>query len=143
MTEQGFDCAYSTIKEMTDFFETRVENLELRKDKKKSSASYKKKREKKYNKKTNWDDSKSSVVEFNEEILVEHRPIEKYCTIYWKCSHGTDKCKNLKTLKNKQKKYSKSIKPYPQGKRDLNALIEKKFKKFVKYKRRKSTEKEF
>ena len=34
MIEQGFNYAASTIKEMTDFFETRVENLEPKKDKK-------------------------------------------------------------------------------------------------------------
>ena len=28
MIEQGFNCTDSTVKEMTDFFETRVENLE-------------------------------------------------------------------------------------------------------------------
>ena len=33
MIEQGFNYADSTIKEMSDFFETRVENLEPREDK--------------------------------------------------------------------------------------------------------------
>ena len=42
MIEQDFNYADSTIKEMTDFFETRVENLEPREDKKKSSAAAKK-----------------------------------------------------------------------------------------------------
>ena len=42
MIEQGFNYADSTIKEMTDFFETRVENLEPKEDKKKSSAAAKK-----------------------------------------------------------------------------------------------------
>ena len=31
--EQGFNYTYSIAKEMTDFFETRIENLEPRKDK--------------------------------------------------------------------------------------------------------------
>ena len=35
MIEQGFNYADSTIKEMTDFFETRVENLEPNEDRKK------------------------------------------------------------------------------------------------------------
>ena len=35
MIELGFNHADSTIKEMTDFFVTRVENLELKEDKKK------------------------------------------------------------------------------------------------------------
>ena len=29
MIEQGFNYTYSTVKEMNDFFETRIENLEL------------------------------------------------------------------------------------------------------------------
>ena len=43
MIEQGFNYAESTIKEMSDFFETRVENLELQEDKKKISVADKKK----------------------------------------------------------------------------------------------------
>ena len=42
MIEQSFNYADSTIKGMTDFFETRVENLEPKKEKKKSSAGAKK-----------------------------------------------------------------------------------------------------
>ena len=42
MIEQGFNYADSTVKEMTDFFESRVENLELEEEKKKSSAAAKK-----------------------------------------------------------------------------------------------------
>ena len=34
MIEQGFKYADSTIKELTDFFETRVENLEPKEDRK-------------------------------------------------------------------------------------------------------------
>ena len=41
MIEQGFNCADSTIEEMTDFFETREENLEPKEDRKKSSAASK------------------------------------------------------------------------------------------------------
>ena len=39
MIEQGLNCADATIKEMTDFFETRVENLVPKKDKKKASVA--------------------------------------------------------------------------------------------------------
>ena len=42
MIGQGFNYADSTIKEMTDFFDTRVENLEPKEDRKKSSAAAKK-----------------------------------------------------------------------------------------------------
>ena len=49
MMEQGFNYADSAIKEMSDFFETRVENLEPKEEKKSSSAAAKK--SKKSNKK--------------------------------------------------------------------------------------------
>ena len=39
MIAQGFNYANSTIKEMTDFFETRVETLEPKEEEKKSSAA--------------------------------------------------------------------------------------------------------
>ena len=42
MIEQGFNYADSTVKEMSDFFETRVENLEPKEDRKKSSVASKK-----------------------------------------------------------------------------------------------------
>ena len=42
MIEQGFHYVNSTIKEMTDFFETRVDNLDPEEDKKKSLAASKK-----------------------------------------------------------------------------------------------------
>ena len=42
MIEQGFNYGDSVIKEMTDFFETRVENLEPREDRKKFSSASKK-----------------------------------------------------------------------------------------------------
>ena len=42
MIEQGFNYTDSTVKEMTDFFETRVENLGAKEDRKKASATAKK-----------------------------------------------------------------------------------------------------
>ena len=42
MIEQDFNYADSSMKEMTDFFETRVENLKPREDRKKSSLASKK-----------------------------------------------------------------------------------------------------
>ena len=44
--EQGFNYADSTVKEMTDFFKTSVENLEPREEKKKFSALAKKSKDK-------------------------------------------------------------------------------------------------
>ena len=60
MIEQGFNYADSTIKEMTDLFETRVENLEPKEDKNKFSAATKKSL--KNTKKRKREDSDSSVV---------------------------------------------------------------------------------
>ena len=45
--EQGFKYADSAVKEMTDFFENRIENLEPKVDKKISSVAAKKSKEKK------------------------------------------------------------------------------------------------
>ena len=42
MIEQVFNYADSTVKEMTDFFEHSVKNLEPKEDKNKSSAAVKK-----------------------------------------------------------------------------------------------------
>ena len=52
MIEQGFNYTDSTVKEMTDFFETRVDNLEPKEDIKRSSAAAMKNKEKKPPRKT-------------------------------------------------------------------------------------------
>ena len=44
MAKHGFNYVDSTVKEMTDFFETRVENLEIKEEAKKSSETIKKKK---------------------------------------------------------------------------------------------------
>ena len=61
MIEPGFSYADSTIKEITDLFETRVENLEPKEDKKKSSVAFK--NSKKSLKKRKREDSNSNAVE--------------------------------------------------------------------------------
>ena len=67
MIEQGFNYADSTIKEMTDLFETRVENLEPKEEMKKSSAAAKKSLKKIKKKKREYPDS--SVIGPSEEKL--------------------------------------------------------------------------
>ena len=62
MIKQGFNYADSTIKEMIDFFETRVENLEPKEDKKKSYLQQLPKKPKNPPKKSKRKDSDSSVV---------------------------------------------------------------------------------
>ena len=51
MIEQSFNYTDVPVKEMTNFFETRVEKCEPREDKKKSSASSKRKNKERHNKK--------------------------------------------------------------------------------------------
>ena len=73
--EQGFKYADSIVKEISDFFETRVENLEPKEDKKKSSAAVNK--AKKSTKKRKREDSDSSGVESSKESTEARRPIKK------------------------------------------------------------------
>ena len=104
MIEQGFNYADTINKEMTDIFETKVDNLEPKKDKKKSSAAAKKSLKKA--KKRKRQDSNSSVVESSEERTEASRPSQKSFILHSKCSHFTDSFKDLRALvsKHKQKK---------------------------------------
>ena len=49
--EQALNYADSTVKEMTDYFQTRVESLEPKEDERKSSTAAKKPKDKKSTKK--------------------------------------------------------------------------------------------
>ena len=102
MIEQDFNYADSTIKERTDFFEIRVENLEPKEEKKKSSADTKKSK-KKSAKKRKQEDSDSSIVESSEESTVDHRPNRKYYILHCKYSHSIDNYKDLYAMINKHK----------------------------------------
>ena len=101
MIKQGFNYADYTIKEMSDLFDTRVENLETKKDKTKSSAAAKK--SKKSHKKRKQEDSASSVVDFSEESTEARHPSKKYCILHGKCNHSTDNFKDLHAMVNKHK----------------------------------------
>ena len=76
MIEQGFNYADCIIKEMTDFFENRVENLKTKENQKQSSTVAKKAKDKKSTKKRKQKNSDSSVVESSKESSVEHRPVK-------------------------------------------------------------------
>ena len=79
MIEQGFNYSDSTIKEMSDFFKTRVEKMEPKEDRKKSlGAAKKSKKSHKIRKKEDFD---SSVVESSEEST-EGRCPNKSVVIY-------------------------------------------------------------
>ena len=128
MIGQGFNFVYSTFKEMTGFFEIRVENLEPKEEKRKSSMFSKKSKDKKSIKKRKRVDSNSSVVE---SILFILRGI---------CSDSTDNCEDLHAIINKHKeKKKKNFKCDGKDNRKLNDLIEKK-KKFVNNKKRRKTQ---
>ena len=129
MIEQGFNNADSIIKEMSDFFETRVENLELKEKKKKSSVAAKT-TNKKSLKKRKREDPDSSIIESSEESTIEHQPNMKYCILYNKCSHYMDNYKDLHVMinENNQKK-KRNYKNYENINKEINALIEKKFQR--------------
>ena len=96
LSEKGFNYADFTIKEMNDFCETRVENLEHKEEKKKSSVAAKK--SKKYHKKRKRQDSDSSVVESSEESTKVRRLNKKNCILHGKCVPSTDNCKHLRAM---------------------------------------------
>ena len=105
MIEQGYHYPDSTIKEMTDCFETRVENLKPKEDKKKSSVAANKSFKK--TKKRKREDSDSSVVESSKENTEAHCPSKKFCILHGKYSHFTDSCKDLCAMVNKHKQKKK------------------------------------
>ena len=101
MIEQGFNYADSIIKDMSDIFETRVENLEPKEDRKNSSVASKK--SKKSLNKRKKEDSNSSLVESSEESTEARRPSKKYCILHGKCSQSKDRCKDVRAMVNKHK----------------------------------------
>ena len=141
MIEKGFNYADSTSKEMTGFFESRVERLEPKKEKKKSSATAKKSLKK--TKKRKREDSDSSVVESSKEFTETRHPSKKYCILHCKCSHSIDSCKDLRALvnkhKQKKKEKEKNFMNYRKSNKELNVLIKK---NSVKNKKRRKTETE-
>ena len=101
MIAQGFNYADFTNREMSDFFETRVENLDAKERKKKSSVAAKK--SKKSHNKRKREDSNSIVVESSEESTKACRLSRKYCILYGKWNHSMDNCKDLRAMVNKHK----------------------------------------
>ena len=86
----------------------------------------------------------SSVIESSDESSVDHKPVvRKYCILQGKCNLTMDKLKNLKSMVNKPWKKKKSNKEYAHDKTKSIALIEKKFQKYVKIKKRRKSKKEF
>ena len=118
-----------------------MENLEPKEDKKKSSTAAKKSLKKA--KKRKREDSDSSIVESSEESTGACIPNKKYCIIHGKCSHFIDNCKDLHAMVNEHKqKKGEEKQELMKEHNKLNAIIGKKFQKFVKNKKRRKTEKE-
>ena len=94
---------------MTDFFETRVENLEPKEDKKMFSAAAKKSLKKA--KKRRREGSNSSVIELSKKSTKAWHPSKKYCILHGKWSQSTDSCKDLlefQELQNEQQSIERS-----------------------------------
>ena len=117
MIEECFNYADSTMKGMTDLFETRKENLEPNEDKKKSSTASKKSHKK--IKKRKREDSKSSVVDSSEESTEARQKCKKYCILHGKCCHSTNTCKYLRAMVIKHKQKKKKIRIYGNSNKEL------------------------
>ena len=93
---------------MTDFCETRVENLKSKEDKKKASAGAKK-ANKKSAKKRKQEDSYSSVVEHSVESSIERQPNRKYYILHTKFSSSKGNGKDPRALVNKHKQKKRVV----------------------------------
>ena len=69
-----------------------------------------KNQEKKFSKKRKRADSKSTIIESeeDEEVFEELKPSKKYCILHRKCSHSMDRCKYLLAMVNKNNKMKKT-----------------------------------
>ena len=117
--------------------------LEPKEEKKKSSAAAKKKKDKKSLEKRKREVSNVSVVESSEYSSVECQPNRKCSILHIECSHSTDNCKDLRAMINKYKQRKwRNYNFYGKRYKEHSALIEKKFEKIVKNKKKRKTEKE-
>ena len=93
---------------------------------------------KKFLKKRKREDSNYSVIESSEESIKARQPRNMYFS-----SHSTDSSKDLRAMVNNHKQKKKNnFRSYGEKNKERNALIEKKFQKFVKNKKKRKTEKE-
>ena len=117
------------------FFETRVENLEP-KEKKEIFHRVQEIQEKEREgttKRHKWEDPASLNIVPSEYSSVECKSNKKYCIIHEKRSHSTHTWKDLYAIINKyRQKKKKSFRSYWKNNKELNAVSEKKFQKFVK-----------
>ena len=102
MIKEGFNYTASTIEEMSDFFETRVENLKPKEEKNKSSSAAEKSLKKA--KKRKIEDPDFSVVESSEESTKACSTSKKHYILHGKCSHSMDSYKDLHAMVNKRRR---------------------------------------
>ena len=137
MIEQGFNHADSNIKEMIDFFESRVENFKPKEDKK--NLQQLPRNPLKNLKERKREDFDSSGVECSKESTEALRPSKKNFMLHGKCRYSEDNSKDLLARSTSTNKKKTNLRSY---RKSNNELIEKKFQKFVKNKKRRKTEKE-
>lgn len=137
MIEQGYNYLNSSIQQMTEFFETRVENLEKFDSKKESkkhqggNSNHKKNKKRKH--------SNSSVSESRNSQSSETG--KKFCQYHGTCGHTTNECTLVKTLVQKEKlKKFKANKERKYTKHEVNVLVEKKLKRAMQKKRKQREE---
>ena len=96
INEEGFNYADSTIKEMTDFFETREEKLEPKEKEKNLLQLPRNLRIRSPPRKKN----EKTSTPLSKKYFVEHRTMKRYCNFHRKCSHSKDKSMDLRAMKN-------------------------------------------
>ena len=125
MVEQGYNYLDSSIQQMTEFFETRVENQEKSNSKKESKKNQGKQNHKKNKKR------KHSSYGVSENMNSQGSETGKtFCQYHGMCGHTTNECTLAKTLvqKKKLRKY-KANKERKYTKHEVNVLVERKVKK--------------
>ena len=135
MVEQGYNYLDTSIQEMAEFFETRVENLEKFDSKKESKKNQEKQNNKKNKKNKKGKHSHNSVSENRNSQGSETG--KKYCQYHGRCGHTTNECTLVKTLVQREKlKKIKANKKKKCTKHEVNVLVERKVKKAMKKKKK-------
>ena len=136
MVEQGYNYLDSSVQQMIQFFESRVENLEKFDSKKESkkhqggNSNHKKNKKRKHN---------NSVSENRNSSSSETG--KKFCQYHGTCGHTTNECTLVKTLVQKEKlKKFKATKDRKYTKHEVNVLVEKKLKKAMRKKKKQREE---
>ena len=135
MVDRGYNYLDGSIQSMAEFFETRIENLEIFDFKKDSNKVQKAKsnKKRKYSNQNVSEEKNCSGTEGG----------KKFCKCHSTCRHSTNECTLIRVLVQKEKfKKKKQIKERKYAKHEVNILVEKKMKKTLK-KRKGSVQKNF